>query len=505
MEKYDVVIIGSGMGGLACGNILSRFGKKVLILEKNNQVGGNLQVFSRDKTLFDTGVHYIGGLDEGQNLYKLFKYFGILDNLKLLRMDEDGFDRIYFNEEERSYKIGMGYDNYIQGMIEQFPGEEEAIRKYCDLVQEFCSRFPLYSLSKDRSDYIGGDTLTANAIEVIHSLTDNDRLAHVMGGNNALIAGTDESPFYAWALVFNSYIESSYKCVNGGSQIAVHMQRVIRSLGGDIWKRAEVVKANFDEATNNITSVTLKDGREVTGDIFISNIHPKQTIELMGEDRFRKAYRTRINSLRNSVSSFTLHVTFKENTFPYLNYNVYQVYSDEIWKCETELNDNWPDRYMLSTPAHSADAKFAEGASVMCYMDFADVEQWADTYNIVSEQGDRGEAYEKFKDECCKKVIEKVNIRFPNFKDSIKNYYASTPLTFRDYIGNDDGSLYGIMKNSNDGVKTYINPKTRIPNLLLTGANLNLHGLLGVSISAIVTCSEIIDRSEIIDDIEAAQ
>ena len=63
MKKYDVVIVGSGIGGLSTALILAKNGKKVCVLEKNQQLGGNLQVFSRDKKIFDTGVHYLGGLD----------------------------------------------------------------------------------------------------------------------------------------------------------------------------------------------------------------------------------------------------------------------------------------------------------------------------------------------------------------------------------------------------------------------------------------------------------
>ena len=83
-KKYDVVIIGSGLGGLACAYILAKEGYKVCVLEKNRQYGGSLQIFSRDKVIFDTGIHYIGGLDKGQNLYNYFKYFDLIDKLKLL-------------------------------------------------------------------------------------------------------------------------------------------------------------------------------------------------------------------------------------------------------------------------------------------------------------------------------------------------------------------------------------------------------------------------------------
>lgn len=97
-EQYDVVIAGSGLGGLVSALILAKEGHSVCVLEKNNQYGGNLQTFVRDKTIFDTGVHYISGLSEGQNLYQYFKYLGIMDDLKLKKLDEDGFDIITFGK-----------------------------------------------------------------------------------------------------------------------------------------------------------------------------------------------------------------------------------------------------------------------------------------------------------------------------------------------------------------------------------------------------------------------
>ena len=91
-NNFDIVILGSGMGGLVCGDILSREGYSVCVLEKNKQIGGCLQTYVREKMIFDSGVHYLGGLEKGQNLYQIFQYLGIMDKLKLKRMEEDVFD-----------------------------------------------------------------------------------------------------------------------------------------------------------------------------------------------------------------------------------------------------------------------------------------------------------------------------------------------------------------------------------------------------------------------------
>ena len=69
---YDIVIIGGGLGGLQCGYILAKNGLNVCVLEKNPVLGGCLQSYRRrgaECTLeFDSGMHYVGGLDQGQPL-----------------------------------------------------------------------------------------------------------------------------------------------------------------------------------------------------------------------------------------------------------------------------------------------------------------------------------------------------------------------------------------------------------------------------------------------------
>ncbi len=132
---YDVVIIGSGMGGLVAANILAKEGRSVCVLEKNNQFGGNLQTFVRERTIFDTGVHYIGGLSEGQNLYRYFDYLDILDGLHFKKLDEGGFDIITFDNDSVAYPHAQGYDNFIEVLSKKFPSEEQNIRAYCEKLK----------------------------------------------------------------------------------------------------------------------------------------------------------------------------------------------------------------------------------------------------------------------------------------------------------------------------------------------------------------------------------
>ena len=258
-EEFDVVIIGSGLGGLVCANILCREGLRVLVLEKNQQFGGNLQTFSRDKCIFDTGVHYIGGLEEGQNLHKYFHYLGILDLLKIEKMDSNGFDRVTFDDDPNEYPYAQGEDNFVKQLSAYFPGEENNIRSFIKRMKEVCGQFPLYRLDSTENYVAGNAIFSEKADEVIKSYTTNPKLQAVLAGTNFLYAGIEnKTPFYVHALSINSYIESAWRCLGGGSQIAKLLIREIRKHGGIVLKRKEVI--TFHTKEGEVKSVETADG-----------------------------------------------------------------------------------------------------------------------------------------------------------------------------------------------------------------------------------------------------
>ncbi len=504
-KEFDFVFVGGGFGALAAAYILAAEGQSVIVLDKNNQIGGNVQVFSRDKCIFDTGVHYIGSLDEGQTLRTFFKYFGLLDQLKLKRMDDEYYDVIRFAD-GKEYKHGHGYENFKKYLIQDFPEEEKAINEFCDKVQEICLNFPLYNLSPDiNPDYVSAFGIRElNANDYIASLTKNERLRNVLAGSNPLYAGVKErTPFYVHALILNSYIIGSYKLVDGGSQLAKIMCKQIRSLGGEIHKRKRVVGANYHE-DGNVKEVVLESGEKVRGINFISNMHPAVTIDVFGESRFLNAYIKRVRSVTNTISCFTLHLTFHHNTFEYLNYNIYQFNKDDVWSGIEYDEKTWPDGFFVCTPATSHNDKYADSMSVMTYMKMDETLQWEQTHNTIASPHNRGASYEEFKKDREEKLLQKVEELFPDIRSKIKSVYSSTPLTFRDYTGNYDGSLYGILKDNTNPTKCFISPRTKIPNLYLTGQNIIFHGILGVTIGAFVTCFEFLDRNKIIDKVKKA-
>lgn len=502
-EKYDVVIIGSGLGGLVSANILAREGYKVCVLEKNNQFGGNLQTFVRDKSIFDTGVHYIGGLEKGQNLYKYFTYLDIMKDLKLKKMDLE-YDKITFDNDDVEYAHVQGFDNFKASLLARFPDEEKAIDTYLQKIKDTCNSFPLYNLKTGKNYYEDAELLSLNTREYINSITTNKKLRAVLSGSNILYAGRgDKTPFYVHALSVSSYMYSSYRCINGGGQIAKLLIRRLKEHNGEFYKYQEVTSLNYE--VDKLVSVSTKKGNVIKGDIFISNIEPISALKMIKGGSVRKSYIKRIDNIESIISAFCVYIVFKPKSFKYLNYNYYHFKDiSNIWTTQDYSSDTWPESYMISLSTKKQTDEWAENMTVITYMNFDEVKKWEHTFNTVADENERGDDYEIFKQEKIEKVLIELEKKFPNIRETIQSVHTSTPLSYRDYIGVKRGSIYGYVKDSNNPLKAFLSPKTKIKNLFFTGQNLNMHGILGVTISGVVTCSEILGREYVLNKIHEA-
>src|ERR1043165_7518738 len=134
-RQYDIVMIGAGLGGLLCAVMLAKEGMKVCVLEKNRQIGGCLQTFAVQKKVFDSCVHYIGGLGEGHTLWRLFRYAGIMDRLSLKALDRQGVDRIVLPGDPQEYPQACG-DDFVEQLLPYFPEERKALEEYRRIMED---------------------------------------------------------------------------------------------------------------------------------------------------------------------------------------------------------------------------------------------------------------------------------------------------------------------------------------------------------------------------------
>ena len=344
----------------------------------------------------------------------------------------------------------------------------------------------MHTLNKDADIATFAKYQTVSVGEVIDSVVSDPTLRQVLAGISPLYAGEkDVTPFYVHALIADFYNQSSFRIVGGSSTMTDAMVGSIRSNGGKVLTRRKVERIECNN--EGVTAVITTDGECLPADVVVSAIHPANTIKLVDSHLLRPAYRRRLEHARNTTSAFTLYLKFRKNRVKYLNHNMFYYRGDSVWDCQRYDDVAWPKFMLYMHFCHKENPEFAETAEVLTYMDYRETEQWAET-----RIGQRGESYGQFKKMKAERILDALEQEMPGIHDDIEEYYTSTPLTWRDYTGVPEGAMYGTAKDVNLVGAGCISPRTNIPNLLLAGQCVTLHGMLGVLAGSLMTCSELL-------------
>ncbi len=487
MDKYDVVIIGGGLGGLSCGVLLSKNGLRVCILEQHSVVGGCLQSFRRGQYILDTGMHYVGSLSEGQIMHQYFKYFGIVDKLHLQKLDESGFDRFLFKDGTK-YAHAMGYERFVDTLATEFPDEYIGLKRLSESIKRIGGFITPNVLKSGNISNGGIEYVAVSANDEICRHIKNPILRNVVAGNCTLFAGEKKvSSLYEYGMITNSNIEGAHCFKNGSQQLADALTDEVRHNGGDVITKAKVSKIHLNG--DRVDYVELESGERYTATNIISSLHPQQTFSILENNSIiRKVFFSRINSMRNTYGIFSTYLLIKPNSLKYENHNSYLINNPDVWSAYGDWKGyNIPTVLMCMQP--SINSKYTNVVTLLTPMPIEYCERWIDTCC-----GKRGAEYQEFKERFSEAVIDFTLQFCPDLKKHIQKVCTASPLTYRDYTLTPDGSAYGIVKDFHNPMVTMFPAKTRISNLLLTGQNMNIHGCLGTTISAAITCSEILGK-----------
>ena len=222
------IIIGSGLGGLSTGVILAKNGYEVTILEQASQVGGCLQCFSRDGVKFETGMHFIGSLDDDQVLSHYFNYLEIKDKVQFNRLDSQAYDVVALQGERFAFPNGR--EAFIEKFAQRFPSQRENLEQYCDLVEQVAVLSPFRDLQHkvDDNRFIDDKLLYQSLSEVIDQTITDPLLREVLVGNLSLYAAQkDKTPFATHAFIFDFYNKSAFHIVGGSDAIVKALREVL--------------------------------------------------------------------------------------------------------------------------------------------------------------------------------------------------------------------------------------------------------------------------------------
>ncbi|MDD6437027.1 MAG: NAD(P)/FAD-dependent oxidoreductase [Prevotella sp.] len=494
----QVIIIGSGLGGLSTGVILGKNGYRVTVLEQGAQVGGCLQCFERHGVRFETGMHFIGAARPDETLGQLFRYLEITDKVKLSPLDRSHYNVIGLNG--KRYPYANGREAFIDSLAQYFPQERKALESYCDLISRISHASSLHSLRyADHNDAVSEEYMLQSIDEVIDGISTNETLHKVLVGDLPLYAAErGKTPFATHAFIRDFYLDSAFRIVGGSDHIALALVDTLKKYGGEVLTRAKVTRILCDD--KQATGVEVNGKEVLAADIIISDAHPIRTLELVDSHLIRPAFRHRVSVMPQTMGGFSVYLQFKPNRVPYMNYNYFGYNTPTPWDCEYYDEQTWPKGFLYMHLCSSPRQQYAESGILLSYMDIHEVEQWKGT-----RVGHRGDDYEAFKQRKAERLIASLTDHFPELRGTIARYYTSTPLTYLDYTGTADGSMYGIAKDVSLGPACRVPHKTKIPNLLMTGQNINSHGMLGVLVGTIVTCSELLSAKKIYEEIKNCQ
>ena len=188
-EKYDAVVIGSGMGGLTTAALLSDLGWTVCVLEQHYTAGGYTHSYERNGYEWDVGVHYIGDVGAKTRTRQMFDYLSA-GKLEWAPMDEE-YDRFYIGD--KVFNALAGKQQFRANLISQFPNEEKAIDRYLKLIDKAGAALTAFAMRRvlgfwqrlAMSPYFAlksSRVLFKNTYDVLSELTDDQDLIAVLCG-----------------------------------------------------------------------------------------------------------------------------------------------------------------------------------------------------------------------------------------------------------------------------------------------------------------------------------
>lgn len=503
---YDVIVIGSGIGGLCSAALLSQMGKKVLVLEQHYTAGGFTHAYEREGYEWDVGVHYIGDMGRKSQGRGLFDYISG-GQLKWAEMDPV-YDRIILGDEHFDFVAGK--ENFKNSLKLQFPDDTVAIDQYVDLVmtttkymaavsQTKAMPRPLAKLMSLSSKNKFPDYALDSSYNVLKGLTDNEKLIAVLCGQwGDHGCPPKESVFLMHALIAGHYFNGGFYPVGGASKIAETIIPQIQVSGGDVLTYADVQEILIVD--DRAVGVEMVDGHCLYADYIISNAGVVNTFTKLLpaaiSDKF--GYRDSVQSLATSMSHGGMYIglrgTADELQLPKTNLWIYldQHHDENVAALRKDPSAPLPLVY-VSFPS-AKDPNFQRrhpGRStieiVIGPCDFEQYRQWAD-----KTWGKRGDDYEALKADLSERMLAALYKQLPHLQGKIDYSEISTPLSTNHFCRYKQGEAYGLAHTKARFEQEWLTPKTRVKGLYLTGQDLISCGVVGALMAGMVTAMSVV-------------
>jgi all-trans-retinol 13,14-reductase len=499
---HDIIIIGSGIGGLACATALSKLGHKVLVLEQHHIAGGLTQTFSRRGFSWDVGIHYLGEMGPGSQGRRILDWLsgGVIKIAPIgpvydIAHFPDGFEIAYESPADslkrnlkKSFPESSGEIDAFFSILKKAARESTALFVLHSLPRPLGRIYYLWAKRKIRKWW--GRTTDQVLRETIH----DEKLRSVLTAQWGDHGGRPKDGSFAMhATIMNHFMDGAYYPVGGARVFAESLVPIITSAGGEVRVKSPVKEILVEHG--RAAGVRLGDGTKLHAARVVSAIGARDTLQrLLPQYVGNLDWGREILSIKPSCSHICLYLAF-EGDIRSAGATAANHWFYETWDTDAAI---WSDPGANEAPglfvsfSSLKDLKHAEGENqkhtgeVATWVAWDKFSKWKE-----SSHGRRPDDYKELKERIGARMLEQFKRHFPAIAPLITYYEVSTPLTMEHYVWREHGSSYGLETTPKRFLSRSLGIRTPIKRLYLAGQDVVTPGITGAMMGGILAAAAI--------------
>jgi prolycopene isomerase len=493
-ERYDVIVMGAGMGGLTAAALLAKKGLKTLLLEKEDQVGGYVVSFKRHGFTFDATGAFVGGCHEGGEFCQILNEIGAHREIEFIPIRHV---RNVYPGFEIHLRPG-GFHSYTDALFDLFPQEEKGLKTYLSMVKRIGDEIKSYS-EITTLQKIFFPFYFRNLVR-FHRYSHQKILDNLFGGEEIKMAlhslPVTEPPsrlsFLFLAVMINkALVEGVFYPKGGMGKISGAMANAFVRSGGEIHLQTEADQILIKEG--RVGGVMTKDREIFQAPLVVSNVNPNRSVKMLPLE-FRRFLAKKWGRLEYSLSCFILYVAtdldLRGMDLPYFTYlrSLSDLEEEDRILQRGEIPQS--PTMMVSIPTMLDPSLAPPGQhvlSVLINVPYHYQERWG---------GGDPERYRRIKEDFSQKILRQLELKLiPGLRDHLLFYEAATPLTLERYTGNELGAMYGLASTPQQVGNLRPPHETPIPGLYQVGHYTRpSHGIVGASLSGFIAGRIILEK-----------
>ena len=512
-QRWDVIVVGSGLGGLTTAAYLAANGMRTLVLEQYDVVGGCSHVFRRRRQFeFDVGVHYLGDCGPGGVIPTILRGVGLDQKIEFLPMEREGFDTLVFPE--LTFRVRAGWDRYLQDLIDVFPEQQRALRRCVGLLRKIAEQAMAAGVPRGALDLLTAPLRSPALVrwsrrtvaDLFGACALSEQAQAVLAGESGTYgAPPSRASVLMHAVMMDHYLRSGgYYPRGGGQVIAAHLLDVVRSHGGRVRTHARVEQILIEGG--RASGVRLLGGETLRAPVVVSNADLKRTcLELVGPEHLSRRTLRRLRSMRMALPLFCVYLGLDVDLRERLANSNYLIFPS--WDVEQPYADCYAGRFPERSPVYLTSASVKDphtaalaprGCSSLEIMAMAPASHgfWqVEDGPAAGERYSRKAGYRALKADVAERLIDGAAELLPDIREHIVWQEAATPITLERYTLASGGTSYGLEHSPDQWGLRRPRSRTAIAGLFLVGAStFYAHGVVGVMLGGVACAGAVLGR-----------